>query len=811
MNKSFYETATEPELKEYLKDIEDINAVDDEGLSPLHWFAACNPSVSIMQQVLESGSDVNSRSKTGFTALHAAAAYNSNPDVVRLLLDSKASVNARNENGLTPLHGAAAFNPNPEMVNVLIKADARIDSSSSRAVTPLLSAAAFTSSAEVIRVLANRGANVSERNEDQETPLHLAAAFNNNPEICETLIELGADVNAVCTGNMTPLHYAAMNQAEAKVLSSLIERGANKESKTSQGKTPHDLAGVHMRTLLQIDKELYHDTLDIKEWGTNQFFTNADPDDVKHCLAQGAKADVVEKAQGLSYLSRAARYTKYPEVLDLMIEHGAQLGSTDHNGNSALHWATKNKQIANDVVNTLLKHGADATVLNNRKTRPLEMAARNATDSDVLKTLLKHGPTMESGDSIVSLFKTTIANTKHRKSHIQALKEMGLDINTKDASGNTILHLNVRGKNWASSALVTMLLENGSDPELINYEGKKPVDLATKRNVKILKEWVENITRDSTDVAGDTEPSTIPGTQGDTQSELSPEAVKETTSGGQLDAFGGTSKIPSIDRPVPILKPGMAKIWGSRKFFQNCTIEDVRMCLEKGADSNKSKNAKIVPLLNAARYAQDPEIIDVLVDYGSDLTVSDKFGLTAMHYATYNDHVPHLMIGRLVGRKADVSIQTDHGLTPICTAARYATKASSIESLLEVGANINDRLPRNSESLLHIALNNSKISMLIVKLLLDSGLDVNAQDASGNTTLHVSVRSKKWKMVELLIHRDADHQVENLKHNKPIDLCIKSKRGYLQRLIDDHEAGNLIQDEKDDLKPNGLDAQPEHE
>ena len=811
MNKSFYETATEPELTEYLKDIEDINAVDDEGLSPLHWFAACNPSVSIMQQVLESGSDVNSRSKTGFTALHAAAAYNSNPDVVRLLLDSKASVNARNENGLTPLHGAAAFNPNPEMVTVLIKADARIDSSSSRAVTPLLSAAAFTSSAEVIRVLANRGANVSERNEDQETPLHLAAAFNNNPEICETLIELGADVNAVCTGNMTPLHYAAMNQAEAKVLSSLIERGANKESKTSQGKTPHDLAGEHMRTLLQIDKELYHDTLDIKEWGTNQFFTNADPDDVKHSLAQGAKADVVEKAQGLSYLSRAARYTKYPEVLDLMIEHGAQLGSTDHNGNSALHWATKNKQIANDVVKTLLKHGADATVLNNRKTRPLEMAARNATDSDVLKTLLKHGQTMDSGDSIVSLFKTTIANTKHRKSHIQALKEMGLDINAKDASGNTILHLNVRGKNWASSALVTMLLENGADPELMNNEGKKPIDLATKRNVKILKEWVENTTSESSDDASDVDTAQMLDAHGDTRPEQSPEADKESTSGAKLEAFGATGNIPSIDIPVPILKPGMAKIWGSRKFFQNCTVEDVIMCLEKGADPNKSKNAKIMPLLNAARYAQDPEIVDLLIDHGSDLTISDKFGLTAMHYAAYNDQVPHLMIRRLVGCAADVSIQTDHGLTPICTAARYATKASSIESLLEVGANINDRLPRNSESLLHIALNNNKISMLIVKLLLDSGLDVNVQDASGNTALHAAVRSKKWKMAELLIHRDADHQLENLKHNKPIDLCIKSKRGYLQRLIDDHEFGSKNQDRNEATKSNGLDVQQEDE
>jgi len=784
MNETFYKTATKAKLHEYLAGETDVNVLSEGGMAPVHWFAACTPHVDVMKAVLEAGGDVHARSKSGFTALHAAAAYNDNAEIVRCLLENKSAVNSRNENGLTPLHGAAAFNANPDVITVLVQGNARVDSSSARSMTPLLAAAAFANNGAIIKALVDGGADVKEHNEDGETPLHLAAAFNRCIDIAETLIELGADVNAVSGDGLTPLHYATLNHAEGGVVELLLDRGADPALQDSHGKTARDLAGDTLRSLLKVSSATAEVSGRAGEWGTNQYFVDATAADVREKLGGGEKADVVERAQGLSYLSRAARYTQDREVLEVMIEHGADLNSTDNNGNSALHWASKNKHIANEVITVLLKHGADPSVRNKRSVLPIEMAARNASDSAVIRTLLEKGPEITSGDEILALFRATLTNVKSRKQHFQVLLDMNLDINTRDGAGNTILHQNVRSKNWTLGATVPFLLENGADPDLKNAEGQKPIDLATKRNSKALKDWQK-----SGPAAGDDSPETAVPMQeaADTRDRDTKDTDKMTTRTDRTVSRMGTPLDPDIDSPTNgktqhKIKPGMAKSWGSRKFFQNCSVNDVLWCLERDYDPNRSKNARTVPLLNAARYTDDHDIIRLLVNAGADLAVKDNFGLTPLHYATYNDKVPDKIIKYVVGEGADIAVKTDQGLTPICTAARHATQAAAIKGLLKAGADINDRLPRDAESLLHIALNNKECAPIMTALL-DAGLDINTTDDSGNTALHVAIRTKNWDIAALLIKRGADLQIENNKHSKPLDLCIKSKRSAMEALI----------------------------
>ncbi|MCY4261479.1 MAG: ankyrin repeat domain-containing protein, partial [Rhodobacteraceae bacterium] len=456
MNETFYRTATASELMEYLAGKPDINAVGEGDMAPVHWFAACNPHLDVMQGVLGAGGDVHARTSSGFTALHAAAAYNENADIVRCLLENKSAVNSRNENGLTPLHGAAAFNANPDVITVLIEGNARVDSSSARSMTPLLAAAALAGTAAVIKALVESGADVNEQNEDQETPLHLAAAFNRNVEIVEALVEHGADINAVSRDGFTPLHYAALNHAKTDIVELLLARGADPRVRDGNGKTARDLAGESLRPLLKANgsrqKKPASDPEEAAEFGTNQYFTHATADAVRKDLGEGARADVIEKAQGLSILSRAARYTQDGGVPEVLIEHGADISSTDNNGNTALHWATKNKHIANEVISVLLKHGADVSVQNKRGVLPVEMAARNTNDSAVVQTLLEKGQGLPSGDEALALFRAALTNVRTRKQHFQVLLGMGLDINTTDKSGNTILHQNVRSKNWTLGA-----------------------------------------------------------------------------------------------------------------------------------------------------------------------------------------------------------------------------------------------------------------------------------------------------------------------------------------------------------------------
>ena len=81
-----------------------------------------------------------------------------------------------------------------------------------------------------------------------------------------------------------------------------------------------------------------------------------------------------------------------------------------------------------------------------------------------------------------------------------------------------------------------------------------------------------------------------------------------------------------------------------------------------------------------------------------------------------------------------------------------------------------NRLNNFFYSPLHIACGNENLQAVIV--LLDNGADPNSKSPSlesGDTPLHVSMRNKDKKIVELLLSKHANFQEVNQKNEKPID------------------------------------------
>lgn len=66
-------------------------------------------------------------------------------------------------------------------------------------------------------------------------------------------------------------------------------------------------------------------------------------------------------------------------------------------------------------------------------------------------------------------------------------------------------------------------------------------------------------------------------------------------------------------------------------------IEKIRQLLDSGADVNALDEIKRTPLLLATFYGVEPAIIDLLIQYGADVTVQDIFNETPLHNAAARD------------------------------------------------------------------------------------------------------------------------------------------------------------------------------
>ena len=73
----------------------------------------------------------------------------------------------------------------------------------------------------------------------------------------------------------------------------------------------------------------------------------------------------------------------------------------------------------------------------------------------------------------------------------------------------------------------------------------------------------------------------------------------------------------------------------------------------------------------------------------------------------------------------------------------------------------------NRSMLHHIALNSNENSVAIVEMLVERGLDVNAQDCDGNTPLHLALLPFQKDVAKHLMDSGADTEIKNWKGISP--------------------------------------------
>jgi ankyrin repeat protein len=145
-------------VRTLLKNGEDVNAAQGDGMTALHW-AARNGDAELTQMLLYAGANVKATTRLGGYTPLLMAADQGHAAVIAALLSGGADAKAPNALGTTPLMLAAASG-NPQAVTILVENGAEIDAKENTfGQTPLMFAAA-SNRVEALKALIKAGADL---------------------------------------------------------------------------------------------------------------------------------------------------------------------------------------------------------------------------------------------------------------------------------------------------------------------------------------------------------------------------------------------------------------------------------------------------------------------------------------------------------------------------------------------------------------------------------------------------------------------------------------------------------------------------
>ena len=266
--------------------------------------------------------------------------------------------------------------------------------------------------------------------------------------------------------------------------------------------------------------------------------------------------------------------------------------------------------------------------------------------------------------------------------------------------------------------------------------------------------------------------------------------------------------------------------------------EIVRLLLESGADPNVQGESGYTPLMIAALGATytpppDPamqipgyldnfpanaaEIIELLLEYGADAAIREKYGQTALflYLATLleqsvnagnsDDLAPpdpwivELLLPEGVGLTAEhesdrliltyamwagadadtIALLLDQGAgaaskgngygdVPLLhLAANFTADAQVFKALLDRGEDVAAR-DSNDWTALHMSVRNGNLDPEVIRLLLDAGADVAARAEDGDTPLHHAASHSGAEVVRLLLERGEDVNAQDRHMKTPL-------------------------------------------
>ncbi len=429
----------------------------------------------------------------------------------------------------------------------------------------------------------------------------------------------------------------------------------------------------------------------------DDFWQTATLGDVRQELEAGEDINRVRGSDGNSPLHLAVRQGISPEIVELLLEAGADPNASafrDVNEDpfrrelsvrTPLQLATEFGEHPPTVIRLLLEYGADPNP-------PI--------DPDNLRN-----------GSLAPLVYSLGGNQTHRNEIVQLLLEHGADPAARGLwpyadERATALHAAAA---IADPVLLELFLRHGADfhilsaPDSKYYEyeqGMTILHAAAKRNLH--PESIEFLIGHGLDVNAATRGGVTPlhlASLYNANSGVMRVLLERGANPNARAIWGGTPLLWAIDG-YPCEDP-----WHCERIID--------MLLESGADPQAHGNLVDPPLHTSILRGRDARVIQTLVDYGADVTARHDMW-------------------------TGVRSRPSAPLTPLQLASYVGSPVEVIELLIEQGADVNAKND-DGETALHLAVHDEE-NTAVVKQLLNLGAALDARDASGVTPCQQAIR-----------------------------------------------------------------------
>ena len=349
------------------------------------------------------------------------------------------------------------------------------------------------------------------------------------------------------------------------------------------------------------------------------------------------------------------------EVLQAIIDHDADVNATNKNNFSALMIACENGNV--DAIHVLLKVGSNTNIVGTYGRTSLILAVYSDSSKEVLQAIIDHGADVNATDKN-NYTALMIACWKGHVNAIHVLLKAGSDTNIANESGTTCL-LHAVNSN-CSKEVLQAIMDHGAD-----------VNATRKGNYTVLMKACEIRHEDAIYVILKVGYDTNIADQNGNTCLLY--AVNNNCNKKVLQAiidYGADVNATDKDNYIALMKA--------------CAIghvDAIHVLLKTGADTNIVDTKGHTSLMCAVGRDCSKEVLQAIIDHGTDVNATDKDNETALMRSCCKRHVD--AIHELLKAGSDTNIANKSGHTSLMYDVHLNCSTEVLQALIHNGADVN--------------------------------------------------------------------------------------------------------------------------